>query len=347
VPSGPGFFVEPFLRVLTRIYRPTLTNIARLAASIRAGKLVAVPSETVYGLAADATNPIACGDIFRAKRRPHRDPLIVHVASIEQAKRIATWNSLAQELALAFWPGPLTLVLPRKGDSIPDIVTSGRSSLAVRMPDSAIFQKLILEAKRPLAAPSANPFGYISPTSPQHVKQSLNGLIPAIIDGGKCKVGVESTIVDLTNPDRPAILRPGGISRDEIACRLPQISLSQPRPIEKSTTSLPAPGLLDYHYSPRTETFVHKTIKPFADPLVAWVLFSHRELPSNTRVPNVYVLSPNRAGAEAARRLYAILRELDGQNLKAIHLEKIPTNDPWSEAINDRMTRAANQGRPD
>ncbi|MDR1282750.1 MAG: threonylcarbamoyl-AMP synthase, partial [Opitutaceae bacterium] len=207
---------SPGIARLTRIYRPTETNLKNLARVLARGGLVAVPSETVYGLAADALDSQACEAIFKAKGRPRNDPLIVHIASLRQLHQVAEPSGAALALARAFWPGPLTLVLPKR-PAVPDIVTAGLSSVAVRMPAHPVFRKIIRLSGRPLAAPSANPFGYISPTTAQHVKQGLDGRIPHIIDGGACEVGVESTIIDLRNPDRPLLLRAGGLPSERIS----------------------------------------------------------------------------------------------------------------------------------
>ena len=198
-----------------RIYRGTPRNLARLAARLRAGELVAVPTETVYGLAADAFNARACRKIFQAKGRPSSDPLIVHLASARELAQVAVPNAAALRLAKKFWPGPLTLILPKTG-AVPGEVTAGLDSVAVRVPAHPLFRRLLRLTGRPLAAPSANPFGYVSPTTAEHVRQGLGRKINHILDGGPARVGLESTIVDLRDPRRPRLLRPGGISRQEL-----------------------------------------------------------------------------------------------------------------------------------
>jgi len=206
-----------------RIYRATQRNIEFLAARLRAGELVAVPTETVYGLAADAFDCAACASVFRAKGRPSEDPLIVHVHAMTQLSEVCHVNDTALRLAKAFWPGPLTLVLPKK-PIIPDIVTAGRDSVAIRMPSHPVFRRLLRAVDVPLAAPSANPFGYVSPTSAQHVLDGLGAKLRYILDGGPSQIGLESTIVDLRDPARPVVLRPGFITVTQIArvlrCRL-------------------------------------------------------------------------------------------------------------------------------
>jgi L-threonylcarbamoyladenylate synthase len=199
-----------------RIHKGTPRNLAFLARHLREGGLVAVPTETVYGLAGDGTSRAACLRIFKAKGRPSEDPLILHVASIADLDRIAVSNSAARRLARAFWPGPLTIVLPKTG-VVPDEATAGLTSVAVRMPSHPLFRRLIRLSRVPLAAPSANPFGYVSPTTAEHVRKSLGRRIRHILDGGPAAIGLESTIVDLRNPLRPALLRPGAISRAQLA----------------------------------------------------------------------------------------------------------------------------------
>ncbi|MDR1010719.1 MAG: threonylcarbamoyl-AMP synthase, partial [Opitutaceae bacterium] len=202
--------------IATRIYRGTPRNIALLARALQRGELVAVPTETVYGLAGNALSTDACAAIFRAKGRPANDPLIVHVYDLAQLDRLAHRNPAVEKLARAFWPGPLTLVLPKK-DVVPDSATSGLPSVAIRMPAHPVFRALLKKCGLPLVAPSANPFGYISPTCAGHVRDGLRGKIRHILDGGDCAIGLESTIVDLRDPRRPAILRPGKIGAGEIA----------------------------------------------------------------------------------------------------------------------------------
>jgi L-threonylcarbamoyladenylate synthase len=194
-----------------RLHRPTLPNLLWLARVLREGGLVAIPTETVYGLAAHALDARACRAIFRAKGRPANDPLIVHVLDLAHAEQLAEFNDAARRLTRAFWPGPLTLVLPKRA-CVPAIVTSGGATVALRAPSHPLARRLLKLAGVPLAAPSANPFSYISPTTAAHVRDGLGARIPHILDGGECDVGVESTVVDLTQPSRPRILRPGAIS---------------------------------------------------------------------------------------------------------------------------------------
>src|SRR5688572_1940026 len=242
-----------------RIFTGTERNLALLARRLRAGELVAVPTETVYGLAANALDPRACAKIFRAKGRPSQDPLIVHIHSLAQLNDICEPNGAALRLAKAFWPGALTLVLPKKA-TVPDIVTAGRDSVAVSMPNHRLFRRLLKLTDLPLAVPSANPFGYLSPTSAEHVQQGLGTKIQSILDGGESRIGLESTIVDLRDPQRPAILRPGAVTAAELQRHLGQrlsVAKRSARNAQSSQVGQIAPGMLARHYSPRTPLTLH------------------------------------------------------------------------------------------
>ena len=325
-----------------RIYRPTPRNLAHLANVLARGGIVAAPTETVYGLAADARNAKACRAVFRAKGRPANDPLIVHVNSIVQAGEVAVLNDAAHLLATTFWPGPLTLVLPKQ-PGVPSIVTSGLESVAIRMPAHPLFRELIKRSGCPLAAPSANPFGYISPTTAAHVRDGLGQRINYILDGGSAEIGVESTILDLRNPGKPAILRPGSISREALEQVLGRnvaaYALKAP-----AHTAAPAPGMLERHYSPRTPLTLAEKITPeFLRNLAKTeaVLFIHK--PKLTRPePNVFWLATK--GDElmaAAHNLFNQLRTLDSGGWTQIHAELAPGSSALALAINDRLSRAA------
>ena len=325
-----------------RIYRPTPRNLALLANVLARGGIVAAPTETVYGLAADALNAKACRAIFRAKGRPANDPLIVHVNSLDQAGEVAVINDAAHTLAKAFWPGPLTLVLPKKS-GVPSIVTSGLDSVAIRMPAHPLFRELIERSGCPLAAPSANPFGYISPTTAAHVRDGLGQRIRYILDGGPADIGVESTIIDLRNPRNPAILRPGSISREVLEQVLDRKVLAYTRKAP-ARTAAPAPGMLERHYSPHTPlTLVNKLAPGFLRKLAnnEAVLFVHQPKLSQPP-PNVFWLANH--GDEltaAAHNLFNQLRSLDLGGWKQIHAELAPGNSALAIAINDRLSRAA------
>jgi L-threonylcarbamoyladenylate synthase len=337
------------------IHSGSESDLSFLASVLRAGGLVAVPTETVYGLAANAFNVDACRQIFAVKGRPAYDPLIVHAASRTAADSVAFFNVLADELAPRFWPGPLTLVL-RKRPLVPGIVTSGRSTVAVRVPAHPLFRALLERSGLALAAPSANPFGYISPTTAAHVEESLGHAIDHILDGGPCAVGVESTILDASNPHDPVILRLGGIPRDVLERALGRpVRIHQREaaaeaartPVANGEPSNPvgelAPGMLDRHYSPRTPLEVRD--RAFTtdelrqdDSAVARVCF--RRPPVETGARDIFWLSETGDVVEAARGLFALLRQLDGESYQRLVFEPAPSAG-LGAAINDRLRRAA------
>jgi L-threonylcarbamoyladenylate synthase len=328
----------PKSKASARIYRGTERNITFLAGRLQAGELVAVPTETVYGLGANALDAKACTAIFRAKRRPTTDPLIVHLYRRAQLDAVCVPNAATFKLAKAFWPGALTLVLPKQ-PAIPDIVTAGRPSVAVRMPRHPLFRRLLKAADLPIAAPSANPFGYVSPTTAAHVHASLGARIRYILDGGPATIGLESTILDLRDERGPRLLRPGAITREAIESVLGR-SILVPRVATKGKTAdaQVAPGLLERHYSPRTPVILHKTIQRFPRPDEAYVCLRR---PFDGRVPaNVYWLDRHGNLRGAARRLFSTLREVDGAGYGAIHVE-LASGSGLADAINDRLRRAA------
>lgn len=320
--------------MITRIYRPSSHNLQLLANRLKKGRLVAIPTETVYGLAADALNEKACRSIFTAKGRPSDDPLIVHVRTKSDAKKLTIWNEVAEKLANQFWPGPLTLVLPKK-DVVPNIVTSGLPSVAVRMPSHPVFRQILKLCERPLAAPSANPFSYISPTTAQHVKDSLNGRIEAVINGGSCKVGLESTIIDLRDPKNPVLLRPGGIHEPQLRACVGRINSNLPS--RKQEIAL-APGQHSKHYSPNTPLILHHSLPEACNDKCAYVSFVKTE---NHAQENCYSLTNKGNGAEAAQRLFDLLRNLDRGPWKEIHMELPPLKSEWYSSLSDRMLRAS------
>ena len=323
-----------------RIYRGTPRNLARLARRLRAGELVAVPTETVYGLAADAFNARACRRIFTAKRRPASDPLIVHLASWRDLALVAVPNAAARRLADRFWPGPLTLVLP-KTPAVPAVVSAGRPSVAVRMPAHPLFRRLLRLTGRPLAAPSANPFGYVSPTTAEHVRQGLGRRIDAILDGGPSRIGLESTIVDLRDPDHPRLLRPGAITRRELERALKVPVARPPRHLAPSGGAQLAPGLLARHYSPRTPVILHARLSARAavrgPATEAWLFLAR---PGSLKGRNIFHRDRSGNLRAAARRLFATLRRIDELGFGRIHVELAP-GEGLAEAINDRLRRAA------
>ncbi|HXA13915.1 MAG TPA: L-threonylcarbamoyladenylate synthase, partial [Opitutaceae bacterium] len=290
-------------RPAARLYRGTPRNLAFLARRLRAGELVAVPTETVYGLAADALDARACEKIFKAKGRPTQDPLIVHIHALTQLEALAQINDAARRLAKRFWPGPLTLVLPKKS-VVPAIVTAGLPSVAIRMPRHPLMRRLLRLCGQPLAAPSANPFGYVSPTTAEHVRAGLGRKIRFILDGGPAAVGLESTIVDVRDPRRPRLLRPGSISREQIEAALGQ-KLHPGGKRAQAGAPLPAPGLLARHYSPRTPLVLHKKNSPGAatksKATEAWLFFAQ---PRGLSGPNIFWLDARGDARRAARKLF-------------------------------------------
>lgn len=332
-------------RLQTRTFQGTPRNLTRLAHALARGELVAVPTETVYGLAGDALDPRACRAIFRAKGRPTSDPLIVHIHDLRQLHELALVNEAALRLAKAFWPGPLTIILPKR-PVVPDLATAGLPSVAVRMPRHRLFRALLRECGRPLAAPSANPFGYVSPTSAAHVRAGLGGRIPHILDGGPCVIGLESTIVDLRDPAHPEILRPGAIGRAELARVLGQPVNVRQRAIPAGHAAV-APGLLTRHYSPRTPLILHDRLGEAAalGTLPATEAFVFLARPAKRTPLNVFWLDERGRLAAAARRLFDMLRRLDTGGWRRIHVELASGEDGLAAAINDRLRRAASKRR--
>jgi L-threonylcarbamoyladenylate synthase len=324
-----------------RIYRGSARNLALLAGRLKAGEVVGVPTETVYGLAANALDARACAKIFRAKGRPASDPLIVHIHSLAQLSLLCAPNETALRLAKKFWPGALTLVLPKK-PAVPDIVTAGRDSVAVRMPAHPLFRRLLKRAGVPLAAPSANPFGYISPTTAKHVQDGLGTKIRYILEGGAASIGLESTIVDLRNPRKPVVLRLGAVAVADLARALGRpIAVAATRQPKSPSAGLIAPGLLARHYSPRTPVVLHARISAAERTKASAneaLVFLRR--PRGPIAANSFWLDDEGELRGVARRLFALLRTLDAMKFKRIHIELAP-REGLGEAINDRLRRAA------
>ncbi len=322
----------------TRTYSPTPANLRRLATALQGGALVAIPTETVYGLAAHALDASACEKIFKAKGRPAHDPLIVHVLDLAHAELLAEFNYTARKLARQFWPGPLTLVLPKK-PCVPEIVTAGRDTVALRSPAHPLTRRLLRLAQIPLAAPSANLFGYVSPTSAAHVLDGLAGKIPHILDGGSCRVGVESTILDLTNANRPRILRPGMVTAQELEKFIgTKVAEAATRLRRSKKTGLIAPGMLPQHYSPHTPLI----IKDGWTKLPANTAGIFLRKPAGSIVAEAYWLSARGSLAEVARNLYRVLRQADNASHHQIWIETLPADSGGlAAAINDRVRRAA------
>ena len=305
--------------------------IPAAVAALRAGELVAMPTETVYGLAADATNPRAVAGIFLAKGRPRFNPLIVHVASVAGAREIAVLTPEAERLAQSFWPGPLTLVLPRQpGAGIADLAVAGLSTVAVRVPAHPIARALLAAFGGPLAAPSANRSGQVSATTAAHVAADIGHAVAVIIDAGPAPIGLESTIVGLDGP-RPTLLRAGGVSRVAIEAVLGQRLVA---PDVSQTTPL-APGMLTSHYAPSASLRLEATSVEPGEALVAFGPLP----PGADRARAIVNLSESGDLAEAAANFFAALRTLDRQ-ATVIAVAPIP-NEGLGEAINDRLRRAA------
>jgi L-threonylcarbamoyladenylate synthase len=307
-------------------------SIAQAARLILEGGLVAFPTETVYGLGGDATNERAVAAIFEAKGRPHFNPLISHVLDAGEARRLVRWNQTADKLAARFWPGPLTLVLPRAKDSpIALLATAGLDTVAVRAPAHPLAQALIRAVGRPLAAPSANRSGAVSPTRAEHVAESLGDRVKMILDGGPCAVGLESTVLDLTT-DAPTLLRPGGATREAIEAVIGPIALSDAIPSGESPRK--SPGQLESHYAPARPVRLGATTVAADEGLLAF----GPDVPAGARV----TLNLSRAGelAEAAANLFAMLRALDRPDIDCIVVMPIPETG-LGLAINDRLRRAA------
>lgn len=307
------------------------THIASAVELLRAGELVGIPTETVYGLAANAFDEAAVLRIFQAKDRPAFDPLIVHVRDRAQVNEVVSHVPAEGEaLMKEFWPGPLTLVLPKQ-QRIPDIVTSGLDTVGVRMPAHPLTMELLRALPFPLAAPSANPFGYISPTTAQHVADQLRGRVPYILDGGPCEVGVESTIIGWLE-GVPVLYRPGGLAIEHI-----ERVIGTVRPHVQHVLPV-APGMIESHYAPRKPLFVGDVkvlLSEHRDRRCAVIAFaSHHE------AWRCEVLSSKGDLDEAARKLFHVLRELDASEAEVILAEVFP-EEGLGRAINDRLRRAS------
>lgn len=312
------------------IFPANSASIARAATRIREGRLVAMPTETVYGLAADATNGRAVAAIYAAKGRPRFNPLIVHFASLEQARALVVMTPMAERLAQAFWPGPLTLVAcARKGNGIAGLVTAGLDTLAVRMPAHPVARALLAECGRPLAAPSANKSGRISPTMAAHVAGEFAGEVAMILDGGTCGHGLESTILDASGEEL-VLLRPGAIAVEPIEAAIGARVVR--RLIDPDAPT--APGQLASHYAPSARVRLNAVSVEAGEALLAF----GAEVPV-TRGP-VINLSESGDLIEAAQGLFAALRTLDASGAAAIAVMPIPAHG-LGEAINDRLSRAA------
>ena len=313
---------------------PPWTSVDDAARLLQDGQVVAIPTETVYGLAGNAYNPDALAKIFAAKERPTFDPLIVHIADIAQLQDVAQdIPDAAYRLAEAYWPGPMTLVLPKK-DCIPDLCTSALPSVAVRFPSHPVAQEIIKKSGLPLAAPSANLFKHVSPTTAMHVAEQLSDRIAGIVDGGPCQVGVESAIVSLLG-EIPTILRPGAITAEMVEKVLGKVKLgiSSSKPGQPMT----APGQCDTHYRPQVPLYYGPITKDIQlPPRTARIAFGNTE----GVVPETVNLSKTGDLVEATAKLYALMHELDKPEYDLILVDPIPDSG-LGMALNDRLKRAS------
>jgi L-threonylcarbamoyladenylate synthase len=310
--------------------------VAAAARTLAEGGLVAFPTETVYGLGADATNPAAVARIYQAKGRPAFNPLIAHVGDIAAARKIARFDAPATALAEAFWPGPLTLVLPKTPNcAVADLATAGLDTVAIRIPAHPVARDILRAFGDPVVAPSANLSGHVSPTTAAHVQSDLAGRIELIVDGGPVAVGVESTVVGCF--DAPMLLRPGGVPRAEIE-RVLGRTLVQP-PADAGTDSVQplAPGMLTSHYAPRAKVRLNAVKLEAGEALLAFGLGAISGIDAASIVIN---LSERGDLDEAAANLFGHLRALDGKGVHTIAVMPIP-DEGLGEAINDRLRRAA------
>jgi L-threonylcarbamoyladenylate synthase len=329
------------------ILEPTEENLRRAGERIAGGGLVAFPTETVYGLGADAFDARAVARIFEAKARPSFDPLIVHIASVGEAERVAAIPGYkARVLMDTLWPGPLTLVMPKR-EAVPDIVTSGLGTVALRLPAHAVARSIIAYSGTAVAAPSANPFGYLSPTLAIHVARGLGDKVDLIVDGGPCEIGVESTVLDMTR-DPPRILRPGGMTAEAIEAIIGPID----RGLQAVAAGAPgkasaSPGLLDSHYAPRTPLrLVGHGMLASAKPrgraaaLVSSPASSESLAATEGRFALARYLSSSGDLVEAAAGLFAALHELDSGGFDEIWAE-LAVDTGLGPAINDRLKKAS------
>jgi L-threonylcarbamoyladenylate synthase len=324
--------------------RPEGEALARAAAVLHAGGLVAFPTETVYGLGAHALDPAAIRRIYEAKGRPGYNPLIVHVADVAAARGLAAvWPAAAERLAAAFWPGPLTLVVP-KAAHVPDEVTAGLKTVALRVPSHPVALALLREAGIPLAAPSANRSTSLSPTRAEHVVRGLGGRVDLVLDSGPCPVGIESTVVSLAGPV-PTILRPGTLSADAIAAVAGELA-EAPATGTDGDAARPSPGMMDRHYAPDAELISFSTsardsrladaaAEADAGRRVAAIV---RGAPPRTEAGVHVVTLPDDAQGYAAR-FYAVLHELDAEGYTRVYVEEPPEQPAWA-GVRDRLRRA-------
>ena len=311
----------------------TGTDITHAKALLEKGKLVAIPTETVYGLAGNGLNESAVAKIFEVKNRPSFDPMILHTNDLEKIKPLVkSIPPLIQNLADKFMPGPLSILL-EKSDKVPDIVTAGSPLVAIRIPKHPLTLQLLAQLNFPVAAPSANPFGYISPTTAQHVTDQLGNKIDYILDGGACEIGLESTIIKVNTKDQITVLRVGGIAIEEIEKIVGKVEV-----VKHSTSNPTAPGMLKSHYAPRVPLIIGRTPNNTITKRIGALAFA--KFYDNIPKENQLLLSPNEDLKEAAQNLFAHLRKLDQMDIELIVTDYVP-NVGLGRAINDKLRRAA------
>ena len=334
---------------MKRLFGTTREDLSAVAEILRSGDVVALPTETVYGLASQALDATAVAKVFATKKRPAEDPLIVHVEDVSQAARVCETDERFAKLAEAFWPGPLTLVLPKR-PCVPESVTAGLPTVAVRSPGHAVFGEVLRLVGEPLAAPSANLFGKVSPTRAEHVTESFGPEHPPVVDGGPTDIGIESTVLDLS-AGKPRILRPGPISRSAIEEMLGEkVSDGEEAGGEPEAPGQKSPGLLAGHYRPKAplrifpdEEAMAKFLKESEDlPTGTVVLFHGRDdrSPDDLREATSLFLSEQGSPREIARNLYARLREADASNTVLI-VTHLCEETGIGRAVNDRLRRAS------
>jgi L-threonylcarbamoyladenylate synthase len=310
--------------------------VASAARCLAQGGLIAFPTETVYGLGADAANPAAIARLYQAKGRPAFNPLIAHVSDLAAGQKIARFDATATALAQAFWPGPLTLVLPKSRDCpVADLATAGLDTVAVRVPAHPVARAILRAFGGPVVAPSANLSGHVSPTTAEHVHHDLAGRIDLIVDGGAVNVGVESTIVGCF--EAPMLLRPGGLPRAEIERVLGRALMQPPEDADNDSGQPLAPGMLASHYAPRTRVRLNAGQIEAGEALLA---FGPSLVPGVETAVTVMNLSARGDLNEAAANLFGYLRALDSKGARAIAVMPVPHHG-LGEAINDRLRRAA------
>lgn len=305
-----------------RIEQASPAAVREAADALKRGELVVVPTETVYGLACNALDPVAVQRVFDAKGRPSDNPLIVHISGFEQLCDVAKdWPDLAAQLAERFWPGPLTLVLPKK-QNVPDVTTAGLDTVAVRVPSHPVALAVIAAAGVPIAAPSANVFTALSPTAAEDVDPAIADKAVMVLDGGRCEIGLESTVVDLSG-EHPRILRPGGVTRSEVQAVVGRPLGHLPPPSIKK-----GPGMYPRHYAPNAKVVVVEKI----DDARPGLTFHEPQTADQIKMPD----DPNAYGAS----LYRALRRLDSTGIRTIYVENPPSHPDW-EAVHDRLKKAS------